>query len=293
MKKILAIVLGVMLACAVITACAAPAAGESPAASEAPAESAAVSEAPAEAASEVPAAESAEAGALLTKIKDAGKLVVLTNAEFPPYEYLGASNKVEGIDVDICQAIADELGVELEVVNMDFDGLIPALIGGKGDVVAAGMTVDPERAESVDFSDTYADAKQLIIVNKADPKVAGEDELTGKTVGVQLGTTGDLYMEDVEGATVKQYKSGLEAAMDLKNGKLDAIVIDQLPAENIVASNDDLAIVDMESTDEQYAIAVPKGNSDLMETINKVIKQLTEDGKIAEFTATHIEASKV
>ncbi len=226
----------------------------------------------------------------LDKIKKAGKLTVLTNAEFPPYEYIGSGGSVEGIDVDISQAIADEIGVTLEIVNMDFDGLIPALVGGKGDIVAAGLTVDPERAESVDFTTTYADAKQLIIVTAADPKVANADDLAGKTIGVQLGTTGDLYVTDnVEGADVKQYKSGLDASVDLMNGKLDAVVIDQLTAESIVASNPDLVIVDMPDTDEQYAIAVPKGDTELTDLISGVIQNLIDEGKIAEFTATHVE----
>lgn len=288
MKKILAVVLVVLMSAAMLAACSAPAASsESPAASE----SAAASES-------VSASESAAAGDsdAVAKIKDAGKLVMLTNSQFAPYEYIGADGAVSGVDVDICQAIADELGVKLEVVDMDFDGLIAALSGGKGDLVAAGMTVDPERAESVDFSDTYADAKQLIVVNKEDPKVASADDLAGKTIGVQLGTTGDMYVsnpENVADATVKQYKGAPEAALDLKNGKLDAVVIDKLTAENIVASNDDLAIVDMPSTDEQYAIAVAKGNTGLTEVVNKVIKQLQDDGKIAEFTETHVAASKV
>ena len=291
MKKILAVVLVVLMSVTMLAACSAPAApSESPAASESAAASADAGESAA--ASESVAAGDSDA---VAKIKDAGKLVMLTNAEFAPYEYMGSSNEVEGIDVDICQAIADELGVELEVVNMDFDGLIPALIGGKGDLVAAGMTVMPERADSVDFSDPYADAKQLIVVTKEDPKVSGPDDLAGKTIGVQLGTTGDLYVskpENVPDANVKQYKVPTEAGMDLVNGRLDAIVIDKLPAENLAASNDKLTTIEMSTDDEQYAIATVKG-SDLQEVINKVIKQLQDDGKIAEFTTNHVEASKV
>ncbi|MDL2237022.1 basic amino acid ABC transporter substrate-binding protein [Christensenellaceae bacterium OttesenSCG-928-K19] len=229
----------------------------------------------------------------VSKIKEEGKLVMLTNAEFPPYEYLGANNEVVGIDVNICQAIANEIGVELEAVHMDFDGLISALKSGKGDLIAAGMTVDEERMQNVDFSVTYADATQIIIVNKENPKVTGENDLAGKTIGVQTGTTGDLYCTDsIEGADVRRFKSGLEAAMDLKNGRLDAVVLDELPAQSIVENNTDLALLDMESTDEQYAIAVNKGDEALLEVVNNVIEKLIADGKIAEFTATHVEASK-
>ncbi len=288
MKKILALVLIVVMCAAVFAACA-------PATPVAPVETAEES-AVASLDQDASASDAATGDDAVAKIKAAGKIVMLTNSQFAPYEYMGSSNKVEGIDVDISQAIADELGVELEVVDMDFDGLIAALVSGKGDFVAAGLTVDPERAESVDFSETYADAKQLIVVTKEAPKVASADDLAGKTIGVQLGTTGDLYVsnpENVADANVKPYKGAPEAALDLKNGKLDAVVIDKLTAENIVASNDDLAIVDMPSTDEQYAIAVVKGNAALKEVIDKVIKQLQDSGKIAEFTEKHVEASKV
>ena len=280
MKKILAIILAVAMLAMVFTACSTtPAAQES--ASEGAAEGAATEEA-------------ATTGTnTLDKIKESGELVLLTNAAFPPYEYLGSDNKPAGVDIEMAQAIADELGVTLKVVDMDFDGLIPALNGGKGDLVAAGLTVTDERKQSVDFSDTYADATQLIIVSKADPKVTGVDDLAGKTIGVQLGTTGDIYVSDVDSATVKQYKTGLEAAMDLANGKLDAVMLDQLPAQNIVASNDKLALIDEPFTEEQYAIAVKKGDTDFLEVINKVIADLTAKGTVAEWTTKHAEAAAV
>ena len=227
-----------------------------------------------------------------SKIKDSGKLVVLTNAEFPPYEYQGDGNEVVGIDIDMSQAIADAMGVELEVVNMDFDGLIPALNGGKGDMVAAGMTVTDERKESVDFSDPYAKAMQLIIVNEGNTDIKGESDLAGKIVGVQLGTTGDIYVEEnIDVAELKQYKSGLDAATDLKNGRLDAIVIDKLPAESIVNANSGLVTIEMAgANDEEYAIAIKKGDETLLKEINKIIAQLEADGKFAEFAEKHIEA---
>ncbi len=285
MKKIIALTLTVLMAVAVFAACAPAApAGEPSMPVETAEESA------------IPSVEGDPAAgeSHLDQIKAAGKLIMLTNAEFAPYEYLGSTNEVEGIDVDICQAIADEIGVELEVVNMDFDGTIPALLGGKGDLIAAGMTVDPERAKSVDFSDPYANAKQLIVVTKENPKVSGIDDLAGKTIGVQLGTTGDLYVsQNVEGANLKQYKVPTEAGLDLVNGKLDAIVIDKLPAENLAASNDKLQTIEMSSDNEEYAIAMLKDDTELAEVVNKVIKQLKDSGKIEEFTTKHVEASKV
>ncbi|MEG2520921.1 MAG: basic amino acid ABC transporter substrate-binding protein [Christensenellaceae bacterium] len=223
----------------------------------------------------------------LSKIKKAGKLVMMTNASFAPYEYLGSDNKPAGVDIDMAQAIADAIGVKLEVIDMDFDALIPSLIAGKGDIVGAGLTITPERQESVDFSMPYADATQLIIVKADNTAIKSADDLSGKTIGVQLGTTGDIYVSDVEGATVKQYKTGLEAAMDLKNGKLDAVVLDQLPAQNIVTVNKDLMLINTPFTEEQYAMAVKKGDVAFIEVINGVIEKLAADGTVDKWTEEH------
>lgn len=303
MKKILAVILGVVMSVLCFAACTSDTTGA--ASSETAAEESASSEtASADTGSEA-AASSAETeesdtpmiegeGEVLKRVIENGKLIMLTNAAFPPYEYLGDDGTPAGIDVDVAWAIADEIGVELEVVDMDFDGLISALQSGKGDIVAAGLTVTEERKGSVDFSDTYADATQLIIVPAEGATVASEDDLAGKTVGVQLGTTGDLWVSDnADAAEIKQYKNALEAAMDLQNGRLDAVVIDKLPAENIVNSNDDLVLIEMASTDEQYAIAVQKNNQDLVDVINAVIARMLADGSLEESTATHVEASKV
>ncbi len=288
MKKFVAILIAVAMCVMIFAACS----SETPAASESASESAQASESAAPEESASPE-ETAAAGSL-DAIKEAGKLVMLTNAAFPPYEYLGSDNKPAGVDVDMAQAIADEIGVELEVVDMDFDGLIPALIGGKGDMIAAGLTVTDERKESVDFSDTYADATQLIIVAADNEDITGVDDLNGKIIGVQLGTTGDIYASDIEGAEVSQYKTGLEAAMDLMNGKLDAVILDQLPAQNIVASNEEqLKLIDEPFTDEQYAIAVKKGDTDFLAVVNSVIAKLQDEGKVAEWTASHAEAAAV
>ena len=287
MKKIIALVLTVLMAVAVFAACSAP----ETAASEAPSE--AVSAEPSTDASESAEAtgEGAAAGGLVDKIKEAGELVLLTNAQFPPYEYLGDDNQPTGVDIEIAQKIADELGVKLTVVDMDFDGLVPALNGGKGDFIAAGYTITEERQQSVDFSDEYATSNQMVIVKKDDPKVAGAtvEDLAGKTIGVQLGTTGDLFVSDeVEGATVKQYKSAIEAGMDLANGKLDAVVVDKLPAQSIVANNDSLTVYDDVLTTEQYAMAVRKGESDdLLEVINKVLADMK--GDIQDLTQKHFD----
>ncbi len=218
---------------------------------------------------------------------------MLTNAAFAPYEYLGSDNQVAGVDVEISKAIAEKLGVTLEVVNMDFDGLIAALAGGKGDLIAAGLTVDDERKQSVDFSDVYADATQLIIVPESNTDIKGPDDLKGKTIGVQLGTTGDIYASDIEEATVKQYKTAIEAGLDLKNGKLDAVIIDTLPAKNIVDSNEGLKLIDTPLTDEHYAIAVQKGDAGFVALINEVIKGLQESGQVEKWTEQHAAEAAV
>ncbi|MBD5559535.1 MAG: transporter substrate-binding domain-containing protein [Clostridia bacterium] len=299
MKRMLALLAGLVLILAMAAGCSsAPEAASDSAEPSQAADAASETPAAEDSAAESPASEESAAsdaqGEVLKRIIGNGKLIVLTNAQFPPYEYMGSDGTPVGVDMDIAQAIADQIGVELEITDMEFDSLIPALVSGKGDIVAAGMTVDEERKQAVDFSDTYADAKQMIIVPVEGATVASEEDLAGKTIGVQLGTTGDLYVSDnVEGADVKQYKSALEAALDLKNGRLDAVVIDLLPAENIAASNEDLVLIDMASTDEQYAIAIEKNNEDLVEIINGVIAQLTEDGTIADSTAVHVEASRV
>lgn len=236
---------------------------------------------------------SADGADALQKIKDAGKLVMLTNATFPPYEYRTTGSAVAGADVEIVQLIADEIGVELEVVDMDFDAVITALQSGKGDIVAAGMTITPERQEAVDFSVPYTDATQLIIIREDDPKVSSSDDFEGKTIGVQLGTTGDtlIQFEIEDGANIElvQYKSNMEAAMDLQNGRLDAIVLDEMPAKSIAEANDGLITIDEPFTEEQYAMAVKKGNSALLEVVDKVLSGLVAEGKVAEIIEKHAE----
>ena len=168
----------------------------------------------------------AESTAAESKEAAGGKLVMATNAEFPPYEFHDG-DKIVGIDAEIAQAIADELGMELEIEDIAFDSIIPEIVSGKADMALAGMTVTEDRKASVDFSDTYATASQMIIV-KEDSEIAGPDDLKGVTVGVQLGTTGDIYVSDLEadGTTVERYNKGFEAVQALSQGKIDAVVID-------------------------------------------------------------------
>ena len=215
-------------------------------------------------------------------------LVMATNAEFPPYEY-HEGDEVVGIDVDIASAIAEELGMELKVEDMAFDSIIPAVTSGKADIGAAGMTVTPDREESVAFTDTYAHATQVIIV-KEDSDITGPDDLVGKTIGVQLGTTGDLYATDIENATVEQYNKGFEAVQALTQDKIDAVVIDGEPAKEFVAESEGLKILDEAFTEEDYAIAVAKDNTELVDKINDALATLKESGKLDEIIAKYISA---
>ncbi|WP_313582173.1 basic amino acid ABC transporter substrate-binding protein [Lacrimispora sp.] len=220
--------------------------------------------------------------------KEAGKLVMVTNAEFPPYEYYD-KNEIVGIDVDIARAIADKMGVELDVQDMAFDSLIPAVQSGKADFTAAGMTVNEDRKKNVDFTDTYAEAAQVIIV-KEGSEIKAPDDLTGKKIGVQTGTTGDIYADDIENADVNRYNKGMEAVMALTQDKIDAVIIDREPAKVFVKENAGLVILDEAFTEEEYAIAVKKDNKELLDKMNGAIKELKESGELKKIVDKYITA---
>lgn len=217
-----------------------------------------------------------------------GKIVMVTNAEFPPYEY-HENNTIVGIDADIARAIADQMGMELEIQDMAFDSLIPAIQSGKADFAAAGMTVNEERLRNVDFTETYAEAAQVIIV-KEGSAIAAPADLTGKKIGVQTGTTGDIYADDVENAEVQRFNKGMEAVMALTQDKLDAVIIDREPAKVFVKENEGLKILDEAFTEEEYAIAIKKGNTELLEKMNAAIKELKESGELQKIVDKYITA---
>ena len=221
---------------------------------------------------------------------DSNKLVIGTNAAFPPYEYVDDDGNIIGIDAEIAAAIAEKLGMELEIKDMEFDSLITACSGGSVDVVLAGMTVTDERKESVNFSDTYATGIQVIIV-KEDSDIATADDLDGKIIGVQAGTTGDIYCTDDYGQdNVKQYNNGALAVAALKNGQVDCVIIDNAPAKSFVAANEGLKILDTEYVTEDYAIAVAKENTKLLDDINKAMAELKADGTIDKIVDKYIPA---
>ena len=217
-----------------------------------------------------------------------GKLVMVTNAEFPPYEF-HENNDIVGIDADIAKAIAEKLGMELEIQDMAFDSLIPAVQSGKADFTAAGMTVNEDRKKNVDFTDTYAEAAQVIIV-KDGSAIATPDDLKGKKIGVQTGTTGDIYAEDIENGEIQRFNKGMEAVMALNQGKIDAVIIDREPAKVFVKENAGLKILDEAFTEEEYAIAVKKGNTELLDRMNGAIKELKESGELQKIVDKYITA---
>ena len=218
-----------------------------------------------------------------------GTLVMATNATFPPYEYVDGEDYA-GIDVEVAQAIADELGMELEIQDIDFNSIIPAIESGKADVGIAGMTKTPEREKNVNFSESYATGIQSIIV-KEDSDIASPDDLEGVKIGVQESTTGHIYCEDDYGAdNVIAYTSGANAIEALKTGKVDAVVIDNQPAKEFVKANEGLKVLDTDYVEEEYAIAIAKDNEELLEKVNGVIKQMKEDGSLQAILDKYIKA---
>lgn len=223
----------------------------------------------------------------LDDIKKAGKLVVVTNATFPPFEYI-ADGKPAGVDIDVAQALADDLGVELEVIDMSFDLLVESVKTGKADLALAGLSIKPDRLEQVDMSIEYVKSAQHVIIKK-DSGITS-DNLDGLTIAVQEATTGDFYAtDDVAAKEVLRFKSGIEAGSALANGKCDAVIIDQLPAEAIAAnSGGALEVLPEALTEESYAIAVQKGQEDLMKAVNESLQKLIDDGTIDELVVKHM-----
>ncbi len=221
---------------------------------------------------------------------DSDVLVMGTNAAFPPYEFVDDNNNIVGIDAEIAAAVAEKLGKELQIKDMEFDSLLTAVQSGAIDFALAGMTVNDERKLTVDFSDTYATGVQVVIVAE-DSKIAKIDDLDGKMIGVQAGTTGDIYCTDDYGQEhVKQYNNGALAVAALKNGQVDCVVIDNEPAKNFVKANEGLKILDTEYAVEDYAAAISKENKQLQEDFNKALKELKDQGKIAEIIEKYIPA---
>ena len=240
--------------------------------------------------------------------KEEKKLVMATNAAFPPYEYM-EGDKIVGIDAEIAAEIAKKLDMTLEIQDVDFGAIIAGVQSGKYDIGMAGMTVTDERKQSVNFSDTYAKGIQSVIVKSDSPYTSFEDFYTemdaegnpiatkeGIKIGVQQDTTGDIYSSDEPAKwgfgeeNVIRYKTGNEAVLALQSGKVTAVIIDNEPAKSFVKSNDGLKILEGTYTDEDYAICIAKENTELLEKINTALKELKEDGTIDKIVNKYIPA---
>ena len=261
MKKIIALVLVLVMSLALMTACGT--AGN-------------------------PAAEATESGK--------AKLVMATNAQFPPYEYY-EDGTIVGIDAEIAAAIAEKLGMELEISDMEFDAIIESVKGGKADMGMAGLTVTEERKEEVNFTVSYATGVQVVIVTEDSPITSVEDLLAegaNCVIGVQRNTTGDLYatwdIEDEGLGTIDRYSKGADAVQALKTGKVDCVIIDNEPSKAFVANVEGLKILDTEYAVEDYAIAIAKNNEELFNKVNAALQELIEDGTVAKIVAKYIPA---
>ena len=227
------------------------------------------------------------------KTVESGKLHMSTNAAFPPYEMTTDNGGFEGIDVEIAGAIAKKLNLELVVDDMGFDAALLAVQNGQSDIVMAGVSVTEDRQKVMEFSDSYATGVQVVIVTR-DSKIKTVDDLSagGLRIGVQSSTTGDLYatwdLEDEGLATVQRYNKGADAVQALVTGKVDCVVIDNEPAKAFVAANPGLSILPTAYTEEDYAIAFAKGNTELQTKVNGALKELIADGTAAKIIDKYI-----
>ena len=268
---------GLTVAALALTACGGSSSTASSAAASSVASSAAAS------------SEAASAAATELTTVEAGKLTMATNAAFPPYEMTTDAGEFEGIDIETAQAIADKLGLELQIDDMDFDAALLSVQQGKADIVMAGVTVTDERKAVMDFSDSYATGIQSIIVLEGSD-IASPDDLAGKKIGTQRGTTGYIYCSDDFGdENVVAYDDGLTAVQALNNGQVDAVVIDNAPAKEFVAANPGLVILDTSYAEEDYAIGVAKGSS-LKDAVNAALEELKADGTLQSIVDKYITA---
>ena len=279
MKKMFTIVLAALMVAALFAGC-----GSSTAETKAP-ETTAAPAATAAAETATPAETEAAAPAFTTI--EAGKLIMSTNAAFPPYEMVADDGSFEGIDVEIAGAIAKKLGLELVVDDMDFDAALLAVQQGKSDIVMAGVTVNEDRKLVMNFSDTYSKGVQVVIVKEGSDVTL--DNLGDQMIGTQRGTTGYIYTSGDYGEDhVTAYDNGASAVQALANGQVDCVVIDSAPAQAFVEANPGLTILDTEYTSEDYAIGMSKDNTALLDAVNAALAELTADGTIPAIVEKYI-----
>lgn len=281
MKKVFALALTVLMVMSMFAGCGSSnTAKATTAATEAPATTA-----------EATAAETTAAATAAAELKtvESGKLIMSTNAAFPPYEMVADDGSYEGIDVEVAGAIAEKLGLELVVDDMDFDAALLAVQQNKSDIVMAGVTVTEDRQLVMNFSDSYATGVQVVIVKEGSDVTL--DNLGEKMIGTQRGTTGYIYTSDDYGDDhVTAYDNGASAVQALINGQVDCVVIDSAPAEAFVAANAGLTILDTEYVTESYAIGVNKDNTALLDAINQALAELIADGTVQSIVDKYISA---
>ena len=304
MKKIASLLAAVMLLTATLAGCGNSGSGSSTtdnsSASSTASQSSAAEDSSAaegETSSEASATEAGDYGEFTTI--EEGKLIMSTNAQFPPYEMVADGEGFngtgfEGIDVEIASAIADNLGLELQIDDMEFDSALLAVQNNTADVMLAGLSYSEERDEVVDFTDSYATGVQVVIVK--DGSDVTMDNLGEKMIGTQRGTTGYIYASDTpeNGGYgedhVLAYDNGATAVQALMNGQIDAVIIDEAPAKEFVAANEGLTILPGNWVEEQYCAAVDEGNTALQNAINTALNELMDDGTVDEIIAKYISA---
>ena len=285
MKKMFALVLAVLMVAALLAGC-----GSSTAETKAPETTAA----PAPAATEASAPAETEAAAPAFTTIESGKLIMSTNAAFPPYEMVADDGSFEGIDVEIAGAIAKKLGLELVVDDVDFDAALLAVQQGKSDIVMAGVSVTEDRLLVMNFSDSYATGVQTVIVKEGSDVTM--DNLGEKMIGCQRGTTGYIYASDSpeNGGYgedhVTAFDNGASAVQALMNGQVDCVIIDDAPAQEFVAANPGLTTLDGAWVEEEYAIGLNKDNTALLDAVNAALAELTADGTVQAIVDKYISA---
>ncbi|MCD8142008.1 MAG: ABC transporter substrate-binding protein [Clostridiales bacterium] len=297
MKKLIAMLLALAMCLALVACGSGDTSGSDSSTGDASASSAAASteeasnaeaESNAETESDAEETEGDGESAALTTVTE-GVLTMSTNAAFPPYEMTTDDGGFEGIDVEIATAIAEKLGLELQIDDMDFDSALLAVQQGKSDIVMAGVSVTDDRLLVMDFSDSYATGVQVVIVPEGSEVTV--DTLGDYVIGTQRATTGNIYCTDDYGEDhVVAYDNGITAVQALMNGQVDCVVIDSAPAQEFVAANAGLTILDTEYVSEEYAIGMAKGNTALVEAINNALAELTEDGTIQSIVDKYISA---
>ncbi len=220
--------------------------------------------------------------------KDDSKLIMVTEAGFAPYEYY-SNGEIVGVDVDIAKEVAASMGKELVIKDIAFDSIINEVKTGKADFGAAGISYDEKRAKNVDFTINYSTSKQVVIV-KNDSGITNIGDINGKKIAVQLGSIADTYVSSTyKDASVVRQKKYLAAIEDLNTGKVDCVVMDLLPAEQILKTNSGLKILDGALVEDSYGMIVKKGNKELLDNINRVLEKLKNEGKIDEYIIKHTE----